>query len=245
MNLKLIVTAIALTTWAGSANAIFVSNATGNGLQTVLDNVTLGPVPGTSSIDVNADQLSEDQDSYWQIVGGASATTLVFELANNRNVNTFGIFDQSDPTQYVELFAGPEGVATQKSLSIAGDGTVSINAVDTGVTFNSDVFGFYLGRASGPMFYSDSSLHGGVDQMAALQGNNVDTLNLAGLGPTLWTDDSYIIAWEDLGYAVSDKDVNDLVVFVSSITHQIPEPGTLALLGLGLVGLGVARRRKA
>ena len=30
-----------------------------------------------------------------------------------------------------------------------------------------------------------------------------------------------------------------------SIVAKVPEPGTLGLLGLGLVGLGIARKRKA
>lgn len=43
----------------------------------------------------------------------------------------------------------------------------------------------------------------------------------------------------------ADKSVRDLGVSDQNWTLRIPEPGTLALFGLGLAGLGFVRRRKA
>src|SRR5690554_3830242 len=167
MNRKLLVAAIAMTAWTGSASAIVVSDSTGNGLQTVLDDATVG---GPSSIDVNADQINDGLDSYWEIVGGSgSTTTMVFELAGKRDSNTFGIYDKNDSSNFVELFAGSDVASAQRTLTIDGGGAVFVNGVDQGINLSTSQFGFYLARP-GVEFYSDSTLNnGGTDQMAAYQ----------------------------------------------------------------------------
>lgn len=52
------------------------------------------------------------------------------------------------------------------------------------------------------------------------------------------------ILLDDSGGNPNDKDFDDLGIRVVFTPHAVPEPGTLALLGLGMAGLGMMRRRR-
>jgi len=226
----------------------------GKELQELLNELTVSG-PG---IDVIEDQkpfaLFTNQAS------GASESTLLFEIAGFAPENVFGIYQAGDPSFRVPLFDGDNDLGDAASLFFLADDSVAVSSLAfppdvppvADPNFNTyedfgNMFGFYLTNPRGETFFSEDRLNGGDPQALIFQGDDETVLQAPGRQPGIFSDNEFIIAFEDQVFSSnrSDQDFNDFGVIVESITPKsTPEPATLAGLGLFAGAMAVSRRRK-
>jgi hypothetical protein len=196
-----------------------------------------------------ADYLSTQSNAavFTNGASGGTVASFIIAIAGNASTNVSGLYKYGSPGTLVPIFSGASGPA-QATVTFLGNGTVIVTP-----TFGSGIiggtyagfgnqFGFYLAGA-GNTFYSEDSLNqGGNAQALIYQGNDSDQITVPGFAKGTFLSTEYLFAWEDLPYAGTDKDFNDLVYIVESI-RPVPEPMTLVLVGAGLLGLGILRRK--
>ncbi len=235
----------------------------GTGLEDELNNIYRSSLPSSPAPQDEVLALSASSVKHgpgfvsadWALNSSDPGNEILFEIAGNKNVNSFGIYDPSNRKNYLELFGGPAGAGATTSLTYDGDGSYTAdygNGNTTTVTFGTaNVFGYYLDTPSG-FFYSNASLNqdpgdttyaGGTPHMVAYQGAG-GYFDVNGQYAQFNPSD-YILAWEDETWLSSDLDYQDFVVMVEDV-HPVPEPAVLGMFGFGvlLIGLFAGLRRR-
>lgn len=174
--------------------------------------------------------------------GQANATVITFDSLASNTTAAIGTFDANGVRFNQNLFI---------SNGSSGDMPQSApNAAINGDSFGGDITGFFLGPVTSVNFISvfagdvggdtDTVTLRGFDALnnliasASFTGLSAQTLSISGAGMTRFEIlQTGLIGIDDFTFTAEGGGA-----------AAVPEPGSLALLGLGLAGALLARRRK-
>jgi PEP-CTERM motif len=191
---------------------------------------------------------------YWTPTDTTTAVDgSIFSMVIGENASyesDFGLFivdDVTNPTQVLEtfeIFSHTQELLDDSSVYFKYENSawsVSKDVDGTWTDFD-NTFGFYYGVHTGGAsdstvdytYYSDSQFNDPASEVG------IDHILMAFDGVSkvkIYLDDQ-------INSLPADRDFNDMVVIATDVA-PVPEPGTLLLLGSGLIGLAYLKRRKS
>ncbi|MEN6318078.1 MAG: PEP-CTERM sorting domain-containing protein [Syntrophaceae bacterium] len=232
--------------WADTINARPVSIPSGGSLdplQAIFTSIS-------SEINVYNDQEAAAIFTY---AGSAVGTMFVASVSLGYDAEV-GLYKYGSPATKLTLYNGvTEGYTPAKTVQIYFDAlgnakTIdpdTLTVIDSETGFGSQ-FGFYIKTDVYGSMYSEDSLNQSA-QVLMFQGIANDLVNI-GAYSNMNDLDHWYAAFEiansgNFPWNQGNIDFNDAVVRFESI-NPVPEPGTILLLGLGLLGIGILRRKQ-
>lgn len=141
-------------------------------------------------------------------------------------------------------YASPYGI-NDTYLTVPYNYSAGAVALTTPGSYN--YFGLYWGSLD---LYNSIHFYDGASLLGSYNGADIFSL-LANGGQSSWASNRYV------NFLFTEGDLFDRIVLVSTnwafesdnhafgnVTTSVPEPGTLVMFGLGLMGLGVMARRR-
>jgi hypothetical protein len=226
---------VALTALTLTANSF--AAPTYSGLQSIFNDTT--DVRSTLAIDaLNSDNFVDVTPGFTTTDGGATAYNVFgYEIAS---ADIFGIFSMATGLGYRLIGAGSGSTSGNTfEISAAGDMDYWSTLGATTVAGFGQQFGFFFmddSASTTAWTNNDGDVLG-----YSLYDIDVDYRSWMSGSESLFTaeDDDWILAFNTTS---TDGGYTDAVVLIEDIS-LIPEPSIIALFGLGLVGIGFARRR--